>query len=372
MLAGYHAPTHTTDGMSRVCIADGAARRLRECPSRTAVMVNRIPLRVLLLSLATMLPALSLGAQDSRTAEPLPLPAWAFPTTSKDAAVVPTPYDSVTPLHLKGSRQMLTMAQTRNPNAPPDWYPRLHPTMPEPVGRGRVRSMWACGYCHLPDGQGRSENATLAGLPADYMLRQIDDMKSGARKSAKTDWVPFVNMHRVADSITAPEARAAADYFSRIRMRQHFAVVERSEIPVTYQVGFLYAVKKGGGTESVGDRIIEVADDIERHELRDPKATYTAYVAPGTISAGKSIAMAKEKTPLRACASCHGPSLRGAGPIPAIAGRSPSYLFRQLLAFRNGTRVSATSGPMQTVAATLDLNQMIAVAAYAGSLKPSR
>ena len=320
------------------------------------------------LSAAARLPAQAPPSQG----EPLGVPAWAYPTTSKDAHLPAPPYDSITPLHLKGSRRTFTLSQTKNQNTPPDWYPGLHPRMPESVEHGRAGSMAACGYCHLPDGQGRSENATLAGLPAEYILRQLDDMKSGARSTAMAGWGPFSNMHRVADSVTATEARAAAAYFARVPARRHFAVVERAQIPAVYQVAFVYAVKKDGGTEPIDGRLIEIADDLERHELRDPKATYTAFVPPGSIAAGKRIAMAKEKTPLRACASCHGPSLLGVGPIPPIAGRSPSYLLRQLLAFRNGARVTATSAPMQTVAASLDLTQMIAVSAYAGSLRPSR
>ncbi|MDB4917461.1 MAG: cytochrome c class, partial [Gemmatimonadetes bacterium] len=206
----------------------------------------------------------------------------------------------------------------------------------------------------------------------EYIVRQIEDMKTGARKSAMAGWAPFNNMHRVADSVTAAEARAAAKYFAGIPARRHFNVVERAEIPVAYQVAFVYAIKKDGGTEPLGDRFIEVADDLERHELRDPKATYTAFVPPGSIATGKRIATAKEKIPLRACASCHGPALLGVGPIPPIAGRSPSYLFRQLLAFRNGARVTQTSAPMQKVTASLTLDEMIAVSAYAGSLRPSR
>ncbi len=320
-----------------------------------------------------LLIAPTIGAQTAAVSvAPLPVPAWAFPTTSKDAVVLPAPYDSVTPVHLKGSRRTFTVAQTRNQNTPPDWYPALHGRMPESVSHGRVGAISACGYCHLPDGQGRSENATLAGLPAEYILRQLDDMRTGARKNALANWGPFNNMHRVADSVTAAEARAAAEYFSRTPARRHFFVVERADIPAAYQVAFVYAVKPGTGTEPIDGRLIEVADDLERHELRDPKASYTAYVPRGSIAAGKRIAMAKEKTPLRACASCHGPSLLGVAQVPPIAGRSPSYLLRQLLAFRNGARATATSAPMQIVASSLSLDEMIAVSAYAGSLKPTR
>jgi cytochrome c553 len=328
---------------------------------------------VALIACGVLLIAPAIGAQTAASSvEPLAVPAWAFPTTSKDAVVLSPPFDSVTPVHLKGSNRTFTIAQTRNQNTPPDWYPQLHARMPESVGHGRVGSVSACGYCHLPDGQGRSENATLAGLPAEYILRQLADMKSGARKNALANWAPFNNMHRVADSVTAAEARAAAEYFARTPARRHFFVVERAEMPAAYQVAFVYAVKAGAGTEPIDGRLIEVADDIERHELRDPKATYTAFVPPGSIAAGKRIATAKEKIPLKACASCHGPSLLGVAQVPPIAGRSPSYLLRQLLAFRNGARASATSAPMQVVAASLGIDEMIAVSAYAGSLKPTR
>jgi cytochrome c553 len=36
------------------------------------------------------------------------------------------------------------------------------------------------------------------------------------------------------------------------------------------------------------------------------------------------------------CGMCHGPDWRGLGPIPGIAGRSPSYLARQLYDFQRG------------------------------------
>ena len=190
----------------------------------------------------------SVSAQTTApTAEPFAVPAWAYPTISKEAVVHAPPYDSVTPMHLKGSRHTFTVAQTRNQNTPPDWYPSLHPRMPESVSRGRVGSLSACGYCHLPDGQGRSENATLAGLPAEYILRQVEDMRTLARKSAMAGWAPFSGMHRVADSVTMEEARSAARYFAGVPARRRFAVVERAEIPVTYQVAYLYAVKKDGG-----------------------------------------------------------------------------------------------------------------------------
>ena len=328
--------------------------------------------RILFLAAGTTLVATPLCAQSAAVVDPLPVPSWAFPTTSPDAPSLRAPFDSVVPLHVPTSVRSYTMAQVKNQNAPPDWYPEAHPPTPEVVAHGRVRAMMACGYCHLPDGQGRTENATLSGLPAAYMMRQLDDLKTRARRGALDSWASTANMHRVADSVTQEEALAASRYFARIKAKRRFHVVEGAEVPVTYQAGLLYAVKPGAGSEPIGQRIIEVADDVQAHELRDAKATYTAYVPSGAIATGKRLATRKEKVPLRSCVSCHGPALLGVGEVPPIAGRSPTYLFRQLLAFRNGARTGALSVPMQKVAASLSMDEMISVVAYAGSLRPSR
>jgi cytochrome c553 len=73
---------------------------------------------------------------------------------------------------------------------------------------------------------------------------------------------------------------------------------------------------------------------------------------------------------LNACMLCHGPQLRGVGPIPAIAGRSPTYILRQLLAFQTGARIGTAGLPMQAVARNLTISGMIDAAAYAASLSP--
>src|SRR5205809_380185 len=61
-----------------------------------------------------------------------------------------------------------------------------HPPMPEIVSRGREPEMPGCGSCHLPNGFGRPENASLAGLPAAYIAQQIADNRSGVRRSSDT------------------------------------------------------------------------------------------------------------------------------------------------------------------------------------------
>jgi cytochrome c553 len=62
--------------------------------------------------------------------------------------------------------------------------------------------------------------------------------------------------------------------------------------------------------------------------------------------------------------------LRGLDLAPPLAGRSPTYLLRQLVAFRTGARYSREALSMKAVVDSLTLDDMIAAAAYAASLQP--
>src|SRR5687768_5078260 len=77
------------------------------------------------------------------------------------------------PKRVPGSNLAFTFTQPRNLYSPPDWHPDDHPAMPPIVGSGRNPGIFPCSYCHLPNGQGRPENASLAGLPAEYIIQQM-------------------------------------------------------------------------------------------------------------------------------------------------------------------------------------------------------
>jgi len=70
------------------------------------------------------------------------------------------------------------------------------------------------------------------------------------------------------------------------------------------------------------------------------------------------------------CGGCHGADLRGSGQVPPIAGRSPTYIVRQLLAFQRGARASRAAEPMRPVVAQLQIDDLIAVAAYVARQAP--
>lgn len=211
-----------------------------------------------------------------RSGPPAPseVPSWAFPSP---APTPPAAIDSVLQLHVPRSLATYTAAQVRDRLAVPDWHPEGHPRMPSVVAIGRKPGLYACAFCHLADGAGRPENAMLAGLPAAYIVQQVADIKSSARRSAWLGpYLPSDAMRTVADSATAAEVAAAARYFARLRPRQRARVVEVDSIPRVSAALGLYFPAPEGGVEPLGRRLIEVPADPECHELRDAHVAYIA------------------------------------------------------------------------------------------------
>jgi cytochrome c553 len=304
------------------------------------------------------------GALDVRTDLP-----WLFPLNPPSPLGGDEPSADSTPLHLSNSRLAFTDAQLHDPFFAPDWHPETHSAMPDIVLHGRPPGTFACGYCHLPGGQGRPENAPLAGLPSAYIVQQVADIKSGARRSAWHDgsYVPVNFMRDVATHVTESDVLAAADYFSAQTLRPRVTVVERDRIPRMTVMGWIYVTDPRGGQERLGQRVIEWAPDGNRHEQRDDEMRYIAFVPPGSLNRGRKIATTGRGDLTQPCVSCHGEHLQGIGLIPPLAGRSPTYLIRQLVAFRNQDRTGSSAAPMQLVAAKLAVSDMIAVAAYAAA-----
>jgi len=142
-------------------------------------------------------------------------------------------------------------------------------------------------------------------------------------------------------------------------------------VPKTFMAGWVLAKQDTGGREPIGQRIIEVPDRLEQFENRDSRATFTAYVPPMSIERGKKLVKGQNPAKVSvACAACHGTDLRGLGPIPSIAGRSPTYVFRQLYEFQTGVRAGPGAPAMQSTVVNLDQSDMIAIAAYLASLVP--
>jgi thiosulfate dehydrogenase len=168
----------------------------------------------------------------------------------------------------------------------------------------------ACSSCHGMHGEGMSATGAprIAGLPAPYLLEQLNDFADGSRQNAV--------MAAVARPLEAAQ---------RAQLAQFYATQRPPPPPA-------------GGTAS--------ADD-------DTLAQRGRWVQE-----------------LPACVQCH--SGRGVGVFPPLAGQSAAYLSAQLGAFRAGTRQGDRLGLMHGIAAKLSDADIGAVASYFATQRDPR
>jgi cytochrome c553 len=239
--------------------------------------------------------------------------------------------------------------------------------MPDIVAKGRKPDVFACGVCHRADGSGGPENASLFGHSADYIMQQTARFKAGLR----TNSVPRVAtdlMVKAAKAVTDQELQEAAAYFAAIKPRANIAVVETDSVPKTQVRDLFLAPMDGGEKEAIGQRIIEIPENVEHFISRDSHARFIAYVPVDSIEKGRALAASSD---LRVqCAACHGADLKGTAVAPGLAARSPTYMFRQLYDFQSGARRGANSELMKLVVEKLSVEDMIALVAYTASLEP--
>lgn len=319
---------------------------------------------------STLLCGLSF-AQNHGIAPHFPPPYWAYcPNPPKDTTPAQAKADNNAPQHVPNSTASFMLDQIDDLFQVPDWHPAGHPPMPDIVAHGRKPDVYACGYCHLPNGLGRPENSSLAGLPADYIIQQMADFKSGRRKSAEPTHLPAAAMVGVATHADEQRVRTAAAYFAGLKTKPWIRVVETSTVPKTHVTGWMLVVSEPVLKEPIGQRIIETPENLERTELRDDTSGFIAYVPKGSLKKGKALVTTGGEGKTVSCSSCHGPDLKGLGSVPALAGRSPSYIVRQLYDMRHGNRAGTAAQLMKAPVAKLTLEDMVAIAAYTASLQP--
>jgi cytochrome c553 len=293
-------------------------------------------------------------------------PEWAYQITP---ASFKAPPDDGVPRHVPNSSATYTVTQLRDRFIAPVWHPEDHPPLPPIVAQGRKPDVFACGFCHRADGPGGPENSALAGLPAAYIVQQMNDYKSGARRTA----VPKRNvdlMIGLAKAATNEEIASAAAYFSALKPRQHTRVVETDTAPKTFIMANHYAALPSGEKEAIGQRIVEVPDVLEQFVNRDTYARFVAYVPVGSVARGEALVKTGGAGKTLACVTCHGADLKGVGLIPSIAGRSTNYVVRQLYDIQHGFRAGAFSVLMKDVVVKLQEEDMIAIAAYLATQAP--
>jgi cytochrome c553 len=339
-----------------------------------------------------------LGAQ----AYPPDFPLWAYgyitlPSTWQDYSVkcqgdTPSPCDrpgglpvdpANTPRTLEGSPLSFTVAQINARFGPADWFPNDHPPMPDIVAHGKQSNgSRACSICHLPNGKGLMQNGGVAGLPKDYILRQLADFKAGKRRTFDPNKANGFEMQAIARNLTDAEAEAAADYFSKTTFSKWVRVVESTTVPrFTATVNGLFLQEEGTATEPLGQRIVELPEDTyQTNILRNPRSGFVAYVPPGSLARGALLAktggavVQNGRTtlgPTTECFTCHGPKLEGTLLGPPIAGRSPGYIARQLYDMKMGTRKGDIAvATMKASVERLSTDDILALAAYVSSVEP--
>ena len=326
----------------------------------------------------SMVSALIVASVVGTAAQQGPL-AWAYPLAPAGAQ---RPPDPGTVKSVPGSTLRLTQTAIDDPFAPPDWFPTEHPRMPPSVASGRKPDARACGQCHMPHGLGHPESSGLAGLPASYIVEQVNAYRTGARKSFAGTQI----MTQIAKALTDEELTSAAAYFASLRAKRWTKVVETTTVPKTYtEVGNMRFADESGAKEPIGTRVIELPQDPVQARLRNSHSGFVAYVPVGAIKKGEALVktggarmekgvMVPGKT--LACPTCHGPDLRGmtavqgAAVVPSIAGRSPIYLARQIYDIQQGVRTGPLVELMKPVVAQLTEEDIVNIVAYLGSVNP--
>jgi len=317
-----------------------------------------------------------LGSGWATSAQAADPPGWAYgfppagtPAPAAAAPATPAPPDTSIK-HLPGSTGAFTRAQISDRFGPADWYPGDHPAMPDVVAHGKKPAVFACSLCHYPNGKGRPENAGVADLPVAYFIQQMNDFRGGVRKSSEPRKANTNTMIAIATGMSEDEIKAAAEYFGSMKWTPWIKVVESTTVPRTRIAGGMFLTLEGNEKEPLGQRIIETPDDAEGTEvLRDARSGFTAYVPVGSLKKGEALVTTGAGKTTK-CGVCHGDNLKGLGPVPGIAGRSPSYLMRQMFDMQQGNRHGVWSELMKPVLANLTEADLLAISAYAASRKP--
>jgi cytochrome c553 len=297
------------------------------------------------------------SSQQPPPAAPARDPAWAFPVKNGD--LTPEPEG---PKQIPGSTKTFTTKEIDDLSNAVDWFPNDHPPAPAIVLKGHGDAL-ACGVCHLMSGAGHPESASLAGLNAEYIKRQMADFKSGVRSEPN-------RMNKIAQALSDDEINQAADWFGKLSPVPGWTKVTESPTVVKTFVGggrMRFALP-AGGTEPIGARIITLPLDTSRAIKRDIHSGFVAHVPPGSVKRGEALVKSGGPGKTIACATCHGDALQGLGSVPRIAGLHPIYIARQIYSFKDGNRHGLESALMKKPVEKLTDADILAISAYVGGL----
>ncbi len=176
------------------------------------------------------------------------------------------------------------------------------------AAKGKEKTV-TCAGCHGPDGNSPIPmNAKIAGQGEKYLIKQLQDFKSGARQNA--------TMTPMASLLSEEDMQDVSAFYSQQKV-QHTAVEEQ---------------------------YIATAEKLYRFGDEDRK--------------------------IPACIACHGPSGNGmpSAGFPALGGQHAEYTKAQLLAFRDGSRANDANNVMRDVVRLMSDDQIEALSKYLAGL----
>lgn len=182
------------------------------------------------------------------------------------------------------------------------------PTKADMIARGQQIAGVVCVACHGLDGMSAvPANPNIAGMPEQYIARQLELFKSGTRKN------PI--MQGMVANLTSDDMQALGTYYFAQRAKVN-------------------AVARDAASSAKGQKIYRAGIP----ELKVP-----------------------------ACAGCHGGGGAGIPAIyPRLAGQWPDYTFEQLKLYMAGTRKNTQ---MNAITSRMRESDMQAVAEYIAGMR---
>ncbi len=185
-------------------------------------------------------------------------------------------------------------------------------------------------------------------------------MKAGLRTSSEPRKRNAQQMIFYAKAMTEAEIAETAAYYASLPPTVPIKVVETATVPKMRSQDGMWLPDASAPRESLGERIIETPADVEREQLRDPRANFIAYVPVGAVAKGKDLAAR--------CTMCHGSRLEGRRSFPASPDVRPAIWRGSFMISRPDARHSPMAAMMKPAAMKLSGADMIAITAYLATL----
>jgi cytochrome c553 len=286
-------------------------------------------------------------------------PSWSTPARGVNAESneIVKNNDAVL-FNIIGSKKVYSQQQIDDKFNAPDWFPSQNNKMPDIVKSGKKPTVWACASCHLASGTGHPESASLAGLDSQYLQAQMSAFADDTRLDYSG------HMNRMAKALNKKEIKEISDWFSSLAPRKVTKVVETEHVLKTYVDDTrMRLVALPYKMEVLGNRIIEIPDNVAEVKKRHPESSFISYVPKGSLERGKKLVSTGNGRTVP-CAGCHGTDLKGSPLAPAITGNFSIYTVRQLHGFKGGSRKGGKAIMMRGVVSSLTNQDIVDIAAY--------